>query len=620
MNYPLISEYIEAIKSAEDNFGELSYLRPILGDDGLPVMTSGNFAVIFKMKDEETGKLYAVKCFTREQEGRAEAYREIVKELKDVSSPYLASINYIEKELFVDTQQTDETEFPVLLMDWVEGKTLDKYLRENLDDKYALEMLAYRFSLLAQWLIPQPFAHGDLKPDNILVREDGTLVLVDYDGMYVPTMKGQKARELGSPDFRHPLRTENDFDEHIDDFPLVSILLSLKAISYNSQLLEKYGTTDSLLLSVNDYLNIHKCEVLSSLLPSDNEELNILCSIFVLFLSTNFFDCIPLRLIRCNKPKIDAEHYYELGEKYRLGFEVSQDCKLAFKYYKQAAKQGSTQAQCRLGNCYRDGSGTKINTEEAIKWYRRASKQGNLYAMFNLACVYNDLGDKRAKVIYEKVFTLAFELSQTKNDASAIAILGMLYLYGMGVKKNEEQAITYLTKACQKNDNNALTRLGMCYYRGIGVSQDYKKAVAYFERGAYKGDAGAERFLGLCYLKGFDVKKDLNTGVSWLEKASNQGDSVSQRLLGLFYLEGIYDAVVNNIYKANQSKGVYWLEQSASRGDIKAEYNLGFCFENGIGTKFDREKARFWYDKAAQGGNLDAKKALEKLDNEDLPF
>lgn len=54
MNYPLISEYIEAIKSAEDNFEELSYLRPVLGDDGLPIMTGGNFAVVFKMKDEHT--------------------------------------------------------------------------------------------------------------------------------------------------------------------------------------------------------------------------------------------------------------------------------------------------------------------------------------------------------------------------------------------------------------------------------------------------------------------------------------------------------------------------------------------------------------------------------------
>ena len=281
MNYPLISEYIEAIKSAEDNFEELSYLRPVLGDDGLPVMTSGNFAVVFKMKDEQSGKFYAVKCFTKEQDGRAEAYREITKELKDVSSPYLVSIQYLEKELFVDTDQSTETEFPVLLMDWVEGKSLDKYLRENLDDKYALEMLVFRFGQLAKWLIPQPFAHGDLKPDNIIVREDGTLVLVDYDGMYVPAMSGQKARELGSPDFRHPLRTEKDFDDHIDDFSLVSILLSLKVILINPQFLKEYGAADRLLFSEMDYRDVKNSNVFNSIsiITNDNNHLlNVLLS------------------------------------------------------------------------------------------------------------------------------------------------------------------------------------------------------------------------------------------------------------------------------------------------------------------------------------------------------
>ena len=280
MNYLLISEYIEAIMSAEDNFKELTNLRPVLGDDGQPVMTSGNFAVVFKMQDTETGKFYALKCFTKEQEGRAEAYHQIADELKDVDSPYLVSLRYLDKELFVDTEQTTETEFPVLLMDWVEGKTLDKYLRENLDDKYALEMLAYRFSQLAQWLIPQPFAHGDLKPDNILVREDDTLVLVDYDGMYVPAMKGQKARELGSPDFRHPQRTENDFDEHIDDFSFVSILISLTAIILNPHMLEKYGASDRLLFSRTDYLDIGKSECLKSLLLYGDRTLDRLCSLF----------------------------------------------------------------------------------------------------------------------------------------------------------------------------------------------------------------------------------------------------------------------------------------------------------------------------------------------------
>ena len=294
MNYPLISEYIEAIKSAEDNFEELSYLRPVLGADGLPVMTGGNFAEVFKMKDVKTGKFYAVKCFTKEQEGRAEAYREIAKELKDVSSPYLVSIRYLEKELFVDTEQTDETEFPVLLMDWVEGKTLDKYLRENLDDKYALEMLAYRFSQLAQWLIPQPFAHGDLKPDNILVREDGTLVLVDYDGMYVPAMKGQKARELGSPDFRHPQRTEDDFNEHIDDFPLVSILLSLVAISDNAKLLEEYGSPERLLFSEKDYSNLSNNKVIPVLLKENNAHIISLITILHSLCHFNFTFTIPV--------------------------------------------------------------------------------------------------------------------------------------------------------------------------------------------------------------------------------------------------------------------------------------------------------------------------------------
>lgn len=258
MNYPLISDYIEAIKSAEDNFEELNYLRPVLGDDGLPVMTSGNFAVVFKMKDEQSGKLYAVKCFTKEQEGRAKSYKQIAEELNGISSPYLIPIKYLENELFVDTTNSNENEFPILLMDWVEGKPLDKYLRQNLKKKKTLEKFLSNFYQLVKWLIAQPFAHGDLKPDNILVKNDGNLVLVDYDGMYVPAMKGQKSREVGSPDFCHPLRNEDIFDEHIDDFSILSMLLSLCVFFIKPSYLNKYGAEDRLLFSQNDYVDICK--------------------------------------------------------------------------------------------------------------------------------------------------------------------------------------------------------------------------------------------------------------------------------------------------------------------------------------------------------------------------
>ncbi|MCQ2196455.1 MAG: hypothetical protein MJZ60_02905 [Bacteroidaceae bacterium] len=84
---------------------------------------------------------------------------------------------------------------------------------------------------MASWLINQPFAHGDLKPDNILVNERCGLTLVDYDGLYVPGMQGEGQRECGTPGFRHPLRPQSAFDERIDDFSFVSILLSIYAFA-----------------------------------------------------------------------------------------------------------------------------------------------------------------------------------------------------------------------------------------------------------------------------------------------------------------------------------------------------------------------------------------------------
>ena len=302
MNYPLISEYIESIMSAEDNFDKLNYLRPVLDTDGLPIMSSGNFAVVFKMKDVQSGKYYAIKCFLKEQEGREESYRLIEEELEKITSPYLISIHYITKELFVDTNQTSDTEFPVLLMDWVEGKPLDIYLKEILSNKYQLNNLVYQFSKLSLWLINQSFAHGDLKPDNILVT-DGSLILIDYDGMYVPSMKGKKASELGSPDFRHPLRTESVFNERIDDFSLASILLSLKAISLDIKLLNEYGAKDRLLFSEKDYRDISNSKVLNSIQQLlYDKELAQLYSFFILAIHDNIV-CELYHLLMVNDKK-----------------------------------------------------------------------------------------------------------------------------------------------------------------------------------------------------------------------------------------------------------------------------------------------------------------------------
>ena len=303
MQYPLISEYLAAIRDAHDNLDKLSHLVPVLDNYGEPYRSSGAFAVVFKMKDEQTGKCYALKCFTEEQEGRAEAYRQIAEELESVASPYITSVKYLEKELFVDSNCEDD-EFPVLLMDWIEGETMETYIADHYMDNYAMSMLCYRFCKMAAWLRSQPFAHGDIKPDNIMVRSDGTLTLVDYDGMFVPAMKGQKSPTIGTKDFSHPLRTIDDFDETIDDFALASIALSLKAISLNPSLLDKYGASDRLLFSAADYLDLSKSKTMIALqgLLAD-EEIKTLLSMFLLASAKKNLSMCSFRLFGVEKPK-----------------------------------------------------------------------------------------------------------------------------------------------------------------------------------------------------------------------------------------------------------------------------------------------------------------------------
>ena len=364
MQYPLISEYVKAIQDAGDNLEELAHLTPVLDDHGEPYRSSGAFAVVFKMQDKSSGKYYALKCFTEEQQGRAEAYRQIADELDLLDSPYITSVKYMEKELFVDSQ-CEEDEFPVLLMDWVEGETMEAYIASNYHNQSAMSMLCYRFGKMAAWLRTQSFAHGDIKPDNIIVRPDGSLTLVDYDGMFVPSMKGSQSPTIGTRDFSHPLRTVDDFDEMIDDFSLASIALSLKAISMKSTLLDIYGASDRLLFSENDYHNLSNSKVISALqeLMCD-KDFCTLYSLFMLALARKELSACSFRLFVGEKPILPQTIE-------DLSTEVTEDeLNEAFidewgvKYSKDGRKL--LKAPQELKECYSIKEGTRIICDNAF--------------------------------------------------------------------------------------------------------------------------------------------------------------------------------------------------------------------------------------------------------------
>ena len=563
MQYPLISEYVRAIQDASNNLDELAHLVPVLDDHGEPYRSSGAFAVVFKMKDEQTGKCYALKCFTEEQEGRAEAYRQIADELEFVDSSYITSVKYLDKEIFVDSS-CEEDEFPVLLMDWIDGETMETYIAENYQDNYAMAMLCYRFCKMAAWLRSQPFAHGDIKPDNIMVRPDGNLTLVDYDGMFVPAMKGQKSPTIGTKDFSHPLRTVDDFDETIDDFALASIALSLKAIALKPSLLDEYGAADRLLFSAEDYRDLSKSKVLAALQELMNdEEVNTLLSMFLLVCAKKNLGMCSFRLFYLCRPNNDLEEIVKLADAYYEGKE--KDYNKAFSLYSDAASKGSLYALACLGFCYCEGKGCMQDFTRGLILIRESASQ---------------------------------------NNPKGQNVMGICYSKGYGVPKDDTEAVEWYRRAAEQGYARAQSNLGVCYAKGYGVVQCYEEAVGWIRKSANQGYAKAQGLLGVCYQKGKGVDPDDVEAVEWYRKSARQGNSTSQWLLGLCYEQG--KGVIQNYKEA-----VECYRKSAEQDNASAQYHLGLCYEKGYGVVQDYGQAIFWYQKSANQGYSKAEHRLE---------
>ena len=642
MQYPLISEYVRAIQDASSNLDKLAHLVPVLDDHGEPYRSSGAFAIVFKMKDEQTGKCYALKCFTEEQEGRAEAYRQIADELEFVDSSYITSVKYLDKEIFVDSS-CEEDEFPVLLMDWIDGETMENYIAENYQDNYTMAMLCYRFCKMAAWLRSQPFAHGDIKPDSIMVRPDGNLTLVDYDGMFVPAMKGQKSPTIGTKDFSHPLRTVDDFDETIDDFALASIALSLKAISLKPSLLDEYGAADRLLFSAEDYRDLSKSKVLAALQELMNdEEVNTLLSLFLLAKTKKNLVMCSLRLLEVSKPIISQEYNIMLqeadkiinlstGDKekaveiykkfaaqgnmyaiaglgvcycYAKGVEC--DIKKGIELIKKATKAGNPKGYNVMGVCYKWGIGVERNLEKSVEYFLISAKLGFASGQYNLGVAFL-IGEGISKDYKKSVLWL--EKAVKQDHASAFGALGKCYREGKGVAKNLIKGFELTKIAASQGDVHFQYELGNCYYNGCGTKQNYKQAVYWYQISANQGYANAQFSLGLCYANGIGIEKKCKEAVYWYRKSAEQGNASAQNNLGVCYKKG-------NGCKQSFRVAIGLFQKSSKQGNSCALYNLGTCFEEGTGVEQNLAKAIEYYNEAANKGHKTAKEKLVKLEQQ----
>lgn len=257
MRYPLLTGYLDVLKNPVSLFRSLQKVEVAIDERGESYYYSGSFSVVFKVFID--GQPYAMKCFTQGGDQQ-------VKHCKLISScvskycyddPRLINYTYLEDEIFVFCSDTESGWFPVVLMDWVAGDNLRYHIGRQCrsGNKEQLKMIAAKFADLALWLLEQDFAHGDLKDENIMVRRDGTLTLIDYDGFYTPQMEGFNSNEIGTQCYQHPLRDEIIFDKSIDDYSIALIYTALSAIADEPKLFIKYQQNEGLIFDPLKILN-----------------------------------------------------------------------------------------------------------------------------------------------------------------------------------------------------------------------------------------------------------------------------------------------------------------------------------------------------------------------------
>ncbi len=248
--WPTPQDYNEAIQIPVASLGdpELKAGLPYTNALELPRSITGSFASVYRMHCKNRD--FALRLFLSNIRDQHERYALISDFVQHDDLPYTVTFDFLNQGIKIHGEW-----LPALKMDWLEGEQFDDYVVENLANPVKLGELLDKFVTMMQEMQRAGIAHGDLQHGNILVCKD-ELRLVDYDGMFVPAMKGFCASELGHRNYQHPARAAHHFGPYLDNFSAWIIYASVYALQLDSRLMHQLGGGDDcLLFRQSDFLD-----------------------------------------------------------------------------------------------------------------------------------------------------------------------------------------------------------------------------------------------------------------------------------------------------------------------------------------------------------------------------
>lgn len=197
----------------------------------------------------------------------------------------------------------------------------------------------------------------------------------------------------------------------------------------------------------------------------------------------------------------------------------------ALKWFLAAANQGQTEAMVIAGKMLASGRGASApDLPSAVAWFTRAADGGDTEGMYALGeCYLNGKGvenkdPKRAIDLLNAAAVL--------NNVRALNLLGDIYRKGIDglIQPNYAESFRLFSRATELGFLDAQGNLGVLYVNGQGVGRDEKKAAALFRDGAEKENASCMFYYAMCLEGGVGVEKDEAAARRWYAKAAKGGD------------------------------------------------------------------------------------------------
>jgi hypothetical protein len=197
--------------------------------------------------------------------------------------------------------------------------------------------------------------------------------------------------------------------------------------------------------------------------------------------------------------------------------------------------------------------------------------------------------NKNYPLAWRHLFPLA-----KQGDREAQRRIGIMYRHGLGVARNDLEALKWYRKAAEQGHVKAQNSLGIMYRFGMGVAKDPGEGAKWLLAAARQGYAKSQENIGLVYLDGDGVEQNDELAAKWLKQAALQGQVRAQLTFGLLSLAGRGVA-------QNQTEGMQWIERAATQGSQQAAMALAKAYEQGLyGKEKDLHQAKVWYQRAGQ--------------------